>query len=190
MSVSDSTMITLPGRSRFRLPVVGTKTNLEQSGLSKQTPEWTIEIDDVFQDQPLGVSQTSVELFGFTYNTTRDTLGHSVSSLISSPSLRLSDVVVMIRNDASAPKLEQKMNSGTVIQNITITRYGWITEYTVLETRTFETCYITKFKQILDFLVLFIRTIKINEHFWVFNQDGKSAGNLSSEISVETGMIG
>ncbi|MDR1597552.1 MAG: hypothetical protein LBR89_01290 [Holosporales bacterium] len=181
MAVSDHRTIRLPGRSTVFVPVIGTKKNNELSGISKATREWTVTIDPAIPD--------STELYGFSYNTTRETVGHAVNQLIANAATRLSDLIIIIQNATYSPVLEQYMNDGTMIPMITIQRWGWINSaLTELDKREFGVCYVTQFRQILDYLVLFIRPIQRDEKILIFGQNGESKGQAVSSISATTGI--
>lgn len=189
MAVPNSRTITLPGRNSLTIPIVGTNKNNELSGISKSTPEWMISIDTIFE---LGNfyegDSTLIELFGFTYGTERETTGHSVNQLLSSSATRFSDLIVIIQNGAYSPVLEQRMNDGTCIQTIKIKRFGWINAtLQVLEERIFQICYITHFKQILDYVVLHIRTCNRTETIKIYNQEGGSDGGSGNIVSAIDG---
>jgi hypothetical protein len=185
MAIKDFHTIVLPGRSAVRMPVIGVQKNNESSGISKATQEWTLEIGDVF-----GAHQTNkgelanhAELYSFAYNTGRETVGHSNNSLIANAATRLSDLIVIIQNSSYSPVFEQYMNNGTKIEIVRIHRWGWINDALVeLELREFMTCYITQFRQVLDYLTLFIRPIKRSECFSVYAQDGTSVGKTASSV--------
>ncbi|MDR1907434.1 MAG: hypothetical protein LBQ43_01050 [Holosporales bacterium] len=192
MAVYDSRTIRLPGRSTMKLPVVRTKKNNELSGISKATQEWTIKIGDILgKGKTIDAADTipnSAELYSFSYDTVRETVGHSVNQLIANAATRFSDLVVIIQNATYSPILEQYMNNGTMIPIVTIERWGWIAnKLTQLEERTFNVCYITQFRQILDYVVLFIRAIERVEKTAVFAQNGTSAGNAASTTNAELG---
>lgn len=170
MALRDWNTVTLPGRGRFRIPIVGTKKNNELSGISKATHEWYVKIGG-----------TAHELFGFSTGTTRETMGHSVNPLFASAATRYSDLVVIIENTEDSPIYEQYMNNGTLIEDVCIVRQGWIKgEPKDLEKRVFTDNYITQFRQILDYLVLFIRTLKREETIYIFTQQGDSEGQVVS----------
>jgi type VI protein secretion system component Hcp len=216
MAVQDMKVVTLPGRGRLKIPVVGTRKNNELSGVSKATKEWTVRIDNIFEHTSIFsdreiiekdkddkvISSTlhfpdenEVELFGFTYNTQRETLGHSVNQLIASASIRHSDVILIIQNSTYSPRLEQCMNNGTVLYEVVLHRSGFINGANrLLEERMFRDCNITRFIQILDFVVLHIRVLSREETSYMYAQgvpyitseDGKSRTTSSQGQSVST----
>lgn len=200
MAVRDSRSITLPGRSRFSIPVVKTDAVNELSGVTKATPEWMVAIDallapkhsvlaggDTYSDPNM------VELFGFSFGVERETTSHIINQLLSSAATRYSDLSIIIQNATSAPILEQKMNDGALIQNVIIKRFGNVgaaPARQILHTMTFSTCYITRFKQVLDYLVLWIRVCEHSEEVFVFGQGGVAGGSVVSTVSGTTGIAG
>ncbi|MDR1908128.1 MAG: hypothetical protein LBQ43_04705 [Holosporales bacterium] len=229
MAVQGMRTISLPGRSRFKIPVVGTAKNNALSGISKATREWSIRIDDIFKRTAEGVKKASsplgfipmlidmaedflfgadddsdaskpeataksggssiyrTELFGFTYDTLRETVGHSVNQLIASASIRHSDVVIIIQNGTYSPILEQYMNDGTLIKKMVIYRSGFIEgKRRLLEKRTFKDCYVTQFKQILDFLVLHVRVLYREETSYIYAQHGLTSTEETDEDGETT----
>lgn len=171
----------LPGRSRFTIPIVGTKTDNEISGISKSTYEWTI----VFS----AIADKAFELFGFSHGASRETIGHSVNQLFSGAATRLSDLTILVSLDESAPAFEQYMNDGTLFETITIRRHGWIQGANqVLEERVFSTCYIVRFLQILDYLALTVRTCDTEEIVNIYDQNGEAKGTAVSSMSMITGQ--
>ncbi|MDR1207813.1 MAG: hypothetical protein LBJ89_00510 [Holosporales bacterium] len=193
MAVKDYRTIRLPGRSAMRMPVIGVRKNNELSGISKATQEWTLEVGDIFGSHKIHDSEETLanhtELFSFSYDTVRETVGHSVNQMIANAATRFSDLVVIIQNATYSPVLEQYMNNGTMIPCVKIHRWGWINNSLVeLECREFNVCYITQFKQILDYITLFIRPIERSECFSVYSQDGSKVGETaSSTVNAETG---
>lgn len=178
MALRDWNTITLPGRGRFRIPIVGTKKNNDQSGISKATPEWTVSIGDI-----------KFELFGFSAGTTRDTLSHAGNPLYANAATRFSDLVIVIENTEHSPVLEQIMNDGSLINTITIIRQGWINSVLqTLEERIYKSNYITQFRQVLDYVVLFIRTLERTEEITIYKQTGAPEGKVvSNTINQMTG---
>lgn len=177
MALRDWNTVTLPGRGRFRIPIVGTKKNNEQAGISKAAPEWQVKI-----------AGTGFELFGFSAGTTRDTLGHSGNPLFSGAATRYSDLVIVIENTEYSPVFEQMMNDGSLIHNVAIFRQGWINgTLQTIEERTYKSCYITQFRQILDYLVLFIRTLEREEKILIYDQLGTPDGQVVSNTNQITG---
>lgn len=189
MAVPNSRTITLPGRNPIIIPIVGTNKNNELSGISKSTPEWMISMDNIFEPGNSYKNDSSlIELFGFTYGTERETKGHSVNQLLSSSATRFSDLMIVLQNGTYIPKLEQCMNSGTRIDITKIKRFGWIKEQLqILEERTFEICYVTRIKQILDYIVLNIRACKRHEKIIIYKQDGTPNGQSSNFVSAIDG---
>lgn len=181
MALRDWNTVALPGRGRFRIPVIGTKKNNEQSGISKATPEWVIEFGSI----------PRLELFGFSAGTTRDTLGYAGSILYAGAATRFSDLVVVIENTENSPVLEQMMNDGTLLEQIVIIRQGWINaSLQTIEERIYSACYITQFRQILDYVVLFIRTLKREEKITIYDQKGQANGQAVSHVDQLTGISG
>lgn len=192
MAVSDWKTIFLPGYGVVSVPVNGTKKHHDHSGMSKSTPEWMISFDGLLVGHiPEGHNgdDKATELFGFTHNTLRETVEHSVNQLIANAATRWSDLIVIIQNATYSPILEQCMNHGTLIDQTVITRWGWIGGvFTQLEERVFRFCYITQFRQILDYVALFIRYEGIAEKLMVYNQKGASVGQVGSDMSARTGL--
>lgn len=193
------TVVTLPGRGRLKIPVVGTAKSREASGISKATKEWTVRMDSIFahtadlywRDTPAGEeppTTTEIELFGFTYNTQRETLSHSVNQLIACASIRHSDLIIIIQNATYSPILEQYMNDGTLIREVVLHRSGFIGGVNcILEERWFKDCYITRFIQVLDFVVLHIRVLAREESSYIYAQDTTSQGMSVSAVDFRTG---
>ncbi|MDR2464434.1 MAG: hypothetical protein LBD36_02375 [Holosporales bacterium] len=193
MALRDTRTIKLPGRSGVVIPIVGTNKNNELSGISKATREWTISMDGLLSSdyRTDNTADFTAELFGFSCDTTRETSGHSANQLIANAAVRMSDLIVLIQNATYSPILEQYMNNGSRIDCIELARWGWINNVcTCLESKKFSICYITQFRQILDYLVLFIRTIKREETICVHNQSGQPIGLVSSFFSAELGLLG
>lgn len=191
MSVNDMKIIKLAGRSLIHFPIHGTNKNNELSGISKSTPEWMIRMDDILEGHVSSHAGDSkgTQLFGFSYHTERETVGYPVNQLIANAAFRLSDLIVLIQNATYSPILEQYMNNGTLINNIVITRWGWIgASLTQLEQRVFSICYITQFRQILDYVVLFVRYVEVHENIYIYSQTGESMGQTGSKISALTGL--
>jgi hypothetical protein len=181
MAKQDTQLIVLPGRGRVSMPVIRTQKQTDLSGVSKATPEWSVVI---------GSLTGTIELFGFFYNTTRETLGHSINQLVSSSAPRYSDLVILIQNQTYSPILEQYMNNGSIITVITITRWGWINgTISMLEQRIFSSCYITQYRQVLDYLALFINYREKEEKTIVYSQQGAQTGSVVSSTSATTGAV-
>jgi hypothetical protein len=192
MAHQDARTIRLPGRSAVVIPIVGTQKNNEQSGISKATREWTISMDNHLSSDYRSddIADNTTELFGFFHNITRETVGFAANQLIANAATRLSDLIVIIQNATYSPILEQYMNNGTRIDAVVLQRWGWINnELQCLEERIFSTCYITQFRQILDYLVLFVRTINVEEKIHIYDQTGAPTGIASSNVSASSGII-
>ena len=192
MALNDYGTFHLPGRSAVRVPIVGTQKHHELSGMAKSTPEWLVSFDEILTPHvPAGHNGdvNAAELVGFTHNTLRETVDHSVNQLIANAATRWSDLIVIIQNSTYAPILEQYMNNGTRIDNTKITRWGWINgAFTCLEERVFRYCFITQFRQILDYITLFVRYEAIAEKLIVYDQLGGNVGQVESDMSALTGL--
>ncbi|GHS93126.1 hypothetical protein AGMMS49949_06060 [Alphaproteobacteria bacterium] len=196
MAVPSTKIFKFPGRSALTLPINEPKKDEGLSGISKSTPEWVISFDALLEahltiPRGKGFPAASIELFEFTHDTTRETLGHSSNQLVAFTATRHSDLNVTIQNDSYAPVLEQYMNNGTCINRITITRLGWIQgAIQLLEERTFKMCNITQFTQILDYIVLSIRYIDREEIVHIYKQEtALPAGECVSMVSASTNAI-
>lgn len=173
----------IPGRNRSSIPIVRKKEENDQTGISKSTPEWIVSIPAAGEIQAL-------ELFGFSHGATRENVGHSVNHLIAGSATHFSSLSIIVQLNIFSPIFEQQMNNGTLLENVTIVRNGWVKGAIVeLEKRIFSTCYITRFTQILDYVVLEIRTCDVEENVNIYDQSGNKTGAVISKTSTTTGLV-
>ena len=75
------------------------------------------------------------------------------------------------------------MNTGTMIQQMTIARLGTIELQTVtLQTLVYTTCRVQKFNQQLDQVVIELSILKKENTIFVYGQDGTSQGQMVSQV--------
>jgi hypothetical protein len=174
----------IPGRaSHINIPLVREKEDSELAGLSKATREWVFY---AMVGEPV-----DMELFGISFGSFRHTLGFSINQLLAGADTRFADLMVIVQLNKFSPLFEQLMCNGSVIDVITIKRFGWIKgALKVTEEYTFSICYIVGFSQILDFVILKIRTCEKVEKFTIFGKDGNNdVGSVVSSASSVTGLF-
>jgi hypothetical protein len=175
----------IPGRaSHTNIPLVRETEQSELAGLAKMTLEWVIYVT-------VGGKPAELELFGISFGSFRHTVGFSVNQLLAGADTRFADLVVIVQLNTFSPLFEQSMCNGSLIEVIIIKRFGWIKgELKVTEEHTFSICYIVGFSQVLDFVVLKIRTCEKVEKFTIFGQDGNNdVGSVISSASSVTGLF-
>lgn len=184
--MSRFSLIQLPGRSDIRIPIVGgdkSQGNSESSPASGvQSPEWMIKMDTFLSSTVNGYTDFC-ELYGWYGESSRYTSGDVANSLFTSATLRHTDLVVIIPNGGYATTIESLMNTGTMIQKLTIARLGTIELQTVtLQTLVYSTCRIQKFNQQLDQVAIELSILSKENTIFVYGQDGTSQGQMVSQV--------
>lgn len=184
--MSRFSLIQLPGRSDIRIPIVGgdkSQGNDDSSRASSvQSPEWMIKMDTFLSSSVEGYTDFC-ELYGWYGESSRYTSGDVANSLFTSATLRHTDLVVIIPNGGYATTIESLMNTGTMIQKLTIARLGTIELQTVtLQTLVYSTCRIQKFNQQLDQVVVELSILAKENTIFVYGQDGTSQGQMVSQV--------
>jgi hypothetical protein len=81
------------------------------------------------------------------------------------------------------------MNTGTPIQQLTITRLGTISSSIVtLQNLIFTTCRIQKFNQQLDQVIIEMSILIKQNTVFVYSQDGTSQGQMVSQVDYSLNM--
>lgn len=182
----------IPGRTRYKIPVVGTSHKGPQNAVITWTPEWRISFDKHAKGN-IGVSSGTlyVECYGWTTETSRFSSGDLNGKLLVSGSSCNSDLVVMLPFGPHGPKLEGYMYDGTLIDEIKITRFAWKqgTSSSVMN-YLFEDCRIDKFVHCMRYYVLYIHVQSKTVHSFVHEQDtGKYKGNKMTYVHFGTGVV-
>ena len=187
--------IQLPGRSNLRIPMVdnststGTSPDAMENSSGVRSPEWMVQMDAFLSSSVNGYTNYC-ELFGWYGESSRYTAGDVSSSLFTSATLRHTDLVIVIPNGGYAAILESIMNSGTVIQNVSIARLGIIaTQIVTLQTLKYTTCRIQKFNQQLDQLVVEMSILTKENTIFVYGQDGTSQGQMVSQVDYSQNIV-
>jgi hypothetical protein len=185
--MSRFSLIQLPGRSNIRIPIVGgdnSSTSREEPSnpSSVQSPEWMIKMDSFLSSNVNGFTDFC-ELYGWYGESSRYTSGDVANSLFTSATLRHTDLVVIIPNGGYATTIESLMNTGTMIQQMTIARLGTVEQQTVtMQTLVYTTCRIQKFNQQLDQVVVELSILTKENTIFVYGQDGTSQGQMVSQV--------
>lgn len=185
--MSRFSLIQLPGRSNIRIPIVGgDNSSVESSESSRpssvQSPEWMVQMDSFLSSNVYGYTDFC-ELYGWYGESSRYTSGDVANSLFTSATLRHTDLVVIIPNGGYATTIESLMNTGTMIQRMTIARLGTVEQQTVtLQTLVYTTCRVQKFNQQLDQVVIELSILTKENTIFVYGQDGTSQGQMVSQV--------
>ncbi|MDP3371293.1 MAG: hypothetical protein Q8S21_00125 [Candidatus Paracaedibacteraceae bacterium] len=188
--MANFSLIKIPGRSKLRIPVVNTAAQGAHSDsdsdainfTSSKSPEWMIQIDNFLSSTVSGY-ENYAELFGWYGESSRYTSGNVSSQLFTSATLQHTDLVIIIPNGGYATTLESLMNTGTSINQVTITRLGKINSMVVtLQTLVYTTCRIQRFNQQLDQLVVEMSILAKSNTVYVYGQDGQSQGQMVSSV--------
>ncbi|MES2253046.1 MAG: hypothetical protein V4482_05135 [Pseudomonadota bacterium] len=177
-------LIQIPGRSNLRIPIVNKSPANgdvpDSSGV--QSPEWMIQMDSFLSSNVNGYTDYC-ELFGWYGESSRFTSGDVASSLFTSATLRHTDLIVVIPNGGYGTTIESLMNTGTLIQQVTIARLGAIeTQMVTLQTLVYGMCRIQKFNQQLDQLIVEMSILTKENTIFVYGQDGTSQGQMVSQV--------
>lgn len=193
-TMANFSLITIPGRSKLRIPIVNNaptdidpETGGTTSPTNSQSPEWMVQIDNFLSSNVNGY-ESYAELFGWYGESSRYTSGNVASSLFTSATLRHTDLVIIIPNGGYSTTLESLMNTGTTINQVTITRLGRIQSAPVmLQTLAYSTCRIQKFNQQLDQVVIEMSILSKVNTIFVYGQDGTSQGQMVSSVDYSQG---
>jgi hypothetical protein len=180
MTATSYTIEEIAGASKIRVPII--KDNDEQDESGVKSPEWMVKIDDFLTSNIDGFNDHT-ELYGWYAQSSRHSTGKSGSSIPLSATLKHSDLIVVIPNGAFAVQLEMRMNTGTPLSSVCITRLGNIKVSKVkLQTIEFAKCTIKSFQQELDRLVLHLTVTTKTNTVFVFGDDGSPKGQNVSRV--------
>jgi hypothetical protein len=135
-------------------------------------------------------SKVYTELFGYIFGVDRTVVADVYTNFFPNASFRLEPLYIVIKMSKLIPILEKLMNDGTVINLMTIRRYGWMLgKQVTIEDHQFRVCYITFLVHMLDYAVFRIvyRTVDSTVH--AFDQNGKPTGQTSTSIDTITGKL-
>src|SRR4051812_13339747 len=102
------------GSTNVSIPVTDTDVPGATENIGVKSPEWMVKIDDALTSSVADYVDHA-ELFGWHGKSSRFTTGDIGNLLMTSATLRHSDVILIIPNGPYAPTLETKMNMGKKI---------------------------------------------------------------------------
>lgn len=170
------------GKDSISIAMTDTAMPGDTQNIGVKSPEWMVKIDDLLSSSVADYTDHA-ELYGWHGKSSRFTTGDIGNLLLTSASLRHSDVVIIIPNGAYAPVLENKMNMGNKLDEILLVRLGNSEAVKVkLQTISFATCRFQSFQQELDRLYLtFNVTKKVNTVF-AYDETGANTGQTVSTV--------
>ncbi len=153
---------------------------------SVTTPEWMISIDDLLSSTIEDYEQYC-ELLGWYAEQARITKGNTANQLFASATVQHSNIIVIVPNGTFGPTLENKMNTGSNLSEVTISRLANMGEMKVLlQEIKFTNCKIETIQQQLDKLVLTLRPETRENTVYQYDQSGQKEGQTVSKFDYTT----
>jgi len=150
-------------------------------GTAGETAKWQISNKNFTEGEKVQVY--SVRLPNFSSGVTFSTNGE----LTSNGTISVSEVVVEIRNNSSSVLSLYGLTQGQPLDTITIERLANIGKtMVVLQTFTFNTCYLTKWAQEDDSVWISFSFEKISNTRITYGHDGNKIGNTATTYNVST----
>ncbi|MCX7338434.1 MAG: hypothetical protein NTX76_04040 [Alphaproteobacteria bacterium] len=185
---ANYSIIDIPGKTKFQIAVTNSTTPPKgedgEDGVSEgvQSPEWMVKMDDKLESSVSDYEDHAI-LYGWYSESARHTTGDASNQLMTSATLKHSDLVLIIPNDGFAAALESMMNTGKAIKELTVVRLGNTGSLKVkLQSIVFATCRIKKYQQQLDRLILTLSITTKENTIFVYDDAGKSTGQMVSKV--------
>ncbi len=178
-------IVDIAGRSQVKVAVVD--HDMPERGV--KSPEWMIRLDDIVYSYVKGY-ESYCELFGWHSESNRFTNPDISNELFTSATLYHSDVILIIPNGGYSTVLQNRMNSGQIIEEMEIVRLGNVGKIKVkLQEIIHKICRLQSVQQQLDQLVLsFQVTSKMDTHF-IYDVTGQIKGQMVSSVNYSLGSI-
>lgn len=188
-----SDLITLPGRRRFRIPTVSNMDDSDSGAVVSYSPDWIVgfytdKSNTITKGNLGGTWKDYIELLGWVSETGRYVSGSLNGALMSSGSLKHSELVLMLPIGIHGPQIEGQLYNGKLFDHIVILRMAWIEEkLKVLQELRFDQVRIIEFQMNIQYIVVFAQIAKRKNKITKFGQDGKEKGHNVSEMDYRTG---
>lgn len=174
----------LIGGDKVSVPMMD--PTLRQAG-QVTTPEWMVSIDELFESD-IKDFETFVELYGWHAEASRETNGNVSGDLVSSASVKQSDVIIIVPMGVYMPLLDDVMQTGKVLGVVTIVRIGSInTTKKEIQRIEFRNCQVTRIEQRLEDAVVTFRPVMRTNIVYRYNNEGLSEGQTVSEFDYSKG---
>lgn len=176
---SNFQIVNLPGKRDFR---IATTDSADADPSAIKSPEWMVKIDNLLQSSVQGYTNY-VELFGWYAESGRFTSPDVSGPLLTSSTLRHSDLILIMPYGGYCAQLESNMNTGVSINNLNIIRLGNIGQMKiVLQSIEYKTCKIQNCQQQLDRMIIHVMIGSKTNTVYVYGQDGQSQGQMVSKV--------
>ncbi len=151
---------------------------------SQKAPDWVVEIAGEITKGNLEGFETYSQLFDFHFEYSRTTDGHVANEMFTSAAIEHSEVYILIPAGTYTAKIRQALNTGKLIDTITIKRLGNMTALKKpLQVLTYSDCLFTRAVQDKDWFAVAFRFTKVKEENIENAQaDEGQAGQNVSEI--------
>lgn len=184
-----SRLVVIPGRTRLKVPTIFDRKQGDTSAVISRSPEWMVSLFPLTKGNiTVAGSKNFIELYGWTSEASRYVSGDLSGTLLTSGSVKSSNLVLIIPPGPHGPKIEAQMYKGTLLAKIIILRLGWtqgINEK--FQELQFEKARLVGFQQNMQYLVISAQVAKKANDITVFSQDtGKSSGHKLSSVNYST----
>jgi hypothetical protein len=195
---SDYEILEVPGSSGLKIAVIPAMNHNEtDEGTDVRRSEWTFSFVE-FSSGLLAIAESaimsflnpgsSMEIFGWHAETTRETGADVGHQLFTSASIRHSELTIVALVNQTFASFENKMATGTPIKTALIirtTRMFGLPIDTPIQINTFNDCYITSVQQYLDYMIIKMRISSKSVKCIAFRQDGFPMGIGFFEVDFE-----
>jgi hypothetical protein len=178
-------IIDLPGRSQIKVAVVDQTT--PDRGV--KSPEWMLRLDDILFSYVQGY-EDCCELFGWYAESNRFTSADVSNELFTSATLKHSDIIVIIPNGGYGSVLQTCMNSGNIIESMSIVRLGNVGNMKVkLQEIAFDICRVQSFQQQLDRINLNIQVTTKTDTHYIYDVTGQIKGQMVTSVNYSLAEV-
>lgn len=183
-----SKLVVIPGRTRLKIPTVFDRQYVDQSAIVTRSPEWRVSFDKIANGNIKTSSGQYIELYGWTTESSRYISGDLNGKLFVSGSLKNTDLVMIIPHGPHGPVLEERMYHGTLIKELTISRFAWKEgASSAILSFLFKDVRIVRFQHNPKYYIVWAQVRSKTTHVWVYQQDtGKAKGNKMSFVDYGT----
>jgi len=179
-------IIELPGRSQIKVAVVDNNQANEQG---VKSPEWMLKMDDKLFSYVKDF-EDYCELFGWYAECNRFTSADMSNELFTSATLKHSDVIFIIPNGGYSTDLQRIMNTGSIIDTISLVRLGNVGEMKVkLQEIIFEVSRIQSFQQQLDRVNLTVQVTSKTDTHYIYDVTGQIKGQMVTSVNYSIAEV-
>ncbi|MDR2464542.1 MAG: hypothetical protein LBD36_02980 [Holosporales bacterium] len=154
-----------------------------QWATTSRSPESMVKIDDLCKSTVEDYCEYTI-LFGWFCESSRYINGDLAGDFFTSGAVKSSDLVIVLPNGEHGPKIEQRLYSGKVLEEVIVVRLGWTEgKNEKLQQITFGGVRVVGYQQNVLYIVIYLQITRKENDIQMFKQkDGSADGHKVSSV--------